>query len=203
DVYRARDEHLGRDVAIKILPQTAERDEDALRRLTNEARAASALNHPCIVAIYEIGDAGGAPFIAMELVDGTTLRERLRDGPLPRERAIAIATQRAAALSAAHAAGLIHRDIKPENVIVRPDEYIKVLDFGLAALRPERPSGTAMSKLETVRATTAGTPAYMAPEQIDGSTAVLRARSRTVNRGSRCDRGRPTVDGSASSGTVA
>jgi Tol biopolymer transport system component len=170
EVYRARDEKLQRDVAIKVLPRDLQPDDERVRRFTNEARAASALNHPHILTIYDIGDAGGVPFIAMELVDGVTLRDRLRSGPIAYDEALEIARQIATALAAAHERGLVHRDLKPENVMLRRDGYVKVVDFGLAALCADpslRPADA--GAFETVKASTGGTPAYMAPEQVNGS----------------------------------
>jgi serine/threonine protein kinase/tetratricopeptide (TPR) repeat protein len=178
EVYRARDTKLGRDVAIKILPRGLDREPERLRRLANEARAASALNHPHILTVYDIGEVDGAPFIAMELVDGETLRERLRRGPIALADALDLALQVALALEAAHAKGLVHRDIKPENVMVRRDGYVKVLDFGLAQLQPSLDTGSSLlsaGAFETVGAGVAGTPAYMSPEQING--AALDGRS--------------------------
>src|SRR5215213_11943605 len=133
-VYLARDARLGRNVALKLLPASFTCDGDRVRRFEQEARAASALNHPNILTIHEIGSDGEARFIATEYVEGETLRERLRRGEVPLAEAFDIATQVAAALAAAHAAHVIHRDIKPENLIVRADGYVKVLDFGLAKL---------------------------------------------------------------------
>ena len=168
-VYRAFDERLHRFVAVKFLSANVERDPERLRRFTNEARAASALNHPNILTVHEIGDDEGTPFIAMELVDGRTLRERLREGAVPLSEALDIAIQVARGLVAAHEAGIIHRDIKPENVMLRRDGYVKVLDFGLATLHP---GGAAVTAMSTVAATAAfvGTIPYLSPEQIDGAT---------------------------------
>ncbi len=177
-VYRALDEQLHRPVAIKFLPPALMHDVDRLGRFRNEARTLSALNHPHIVTVHEIGQAGDAPFITMELVEGETLRERLRTGRLPLHEAIDFTLQTARALAAAHERGVIHRDIKPENVMVRRDGYVKVLDFGLAVLRPQAEVSQSMitgGSLETVAQTVAGTPAYMSPEQIEG--APLDARS--------------------------
>jgi serine/threonine protein kinase len=129
EVYRARDTKLGRAVAIKFLPRDSERDPDRLRRFTNEARAASALNHPNILTVHEIGEADGRPFIAMELIEGQTLRERLRSGPLTLAEALDLARQVAVALAAAHEKGVVHGDIKPENVMLRPDGYAKSTRF--------------------------------------------------------------------------
>src|SRR5260221_3328487 len=171
-VHRAVDEQLHRPVAVKFLPAEFRRDTDRLARFTNEARALSALNHPNIVTIYEIGESDAAPFIAMELVEGQTLGERLRSGPLALRDAADVAVQIARALAAAHEKGIIHRDIKPENVMIRADGYVKVLDFGLAGLRaatePGR-TGLSVGSFETVAEAMVGTVAYMSPEQIEGA----------------------------------
>jgi len=176
-VYRAVDEQLRRPVAIKLLPPSLHGDADRLARFTNEARALSALNHPHIVTIYEVGDAQTAPFIAMELVEGQTLRERLRSGRLPLGDALDVCGQVARALAAAHEKGIVHQDIKPENVMIRRDGYVKVLDFGLAALRApvdlDRSIAPAGSFV-TVAAAVTGTLAYMPPEQIEGAPADVR-----------------------------
>jgi Tol biopolymer transport system component len=167
-VFRARDTKLGRDVAIKVLPREFQSDQDRLRRLTNEARAASALNHPNILTVYGVDESDAGPFIAMELVDGDTLRRRLQSGAVPVGQAVDITIQVALALAAAHAKGIVHGDIKPENVMVRSDGYVKVLDFGLATPRADAVSGVSLGAFETIEAIHGGTPAYMAPEQIDG-----------------------------------
>src|SRR5450631_2869301 len=134
EVYRARDARLERDVAIKVLPSKVSADADRLRRFEKEARAASSLNHPNIVTIYDIGDSGGTAFIAMEAVDGQTLRQLVAGGSLPTKRLLAIAAQVADGLAKAHGAGIVHRDLKPENVMVTRDGFVKILDFGLAKL---------------------------------------------------------------------
>jgi eukaryotic-like serine/threonine-protein kinase len=173
-VYRAFDEQLRRPVAIKFLPPNLGRDADRLNRFRNEARVLSALNHPHIVTVYEIGEADGVSFLAMELVDGETLRARVRLGKLPLREAIDIVQQVALALTAAHGKGIVHRDLKPENVMVRRDGYVKVVDFGLAALRaPVDSPGSVLTSnsFAPVSALFAGTPAYMSPEQLDGAPA--------------------------------
>src|SRR5215831_4613613 len=135
EVYLAEDTHLERRVALKLLPAQFTQDEERVRRFILEAKAASALNHPNIITIYEIGEAEAARFIAMELVQGRTLREMISESLSPEELA-ATGGQIAKALAVAHAAGITHRDIKPENIMVRDDGYAKVLDFGLARLAP-------------------------------------------------------------------
>ncbi|HYG83121.1 MAG TPA: serine/threonine-protein kinase, partial [Pyrinomonadaceae bacterium] len=130
EVYLAEDSSLGRRIALKLLPDSFTNDADRLRRFRQEARTASALNHPNIVTIHEIGEHAGRRFIATELIEGQTLRQRLASGPLATGEALDIITQAASAVAAAHEAGIIHRDIKPENVMLRSDGYVKVLDFG-------------------------------------------------------------------------
>ena len=177
-VYRAVDEQLHRPIALKFLTPGVAHDTDRLAQFRNEARVLAALNHPHIVTIYEVGQAAATPFIAMEFVEGETLRVRFRAGRLSPDEALNIVTQTARAVAAAHEKGIVHRDIKPENVMIRRDGYVKVLDFGLAVLRHGLGSGQSLLTagcLETVPATVAGTPAYMSPEQIDG--ALLDARS--------------------------
>jgi len=177
EVYKARDLKLGREVAIKVLPQEMSADPSRLRRFQQEARAASALNHPNIVTIYEIGEHNGTPFIAMEYVKGRTLREILADGPLPNDKLIRYATQLAEGLAKAHQAGIVHRDLKPENIIISDDGYVKILDFGLAKLLPEGEVGAELSTLarETTPGAILGTVGYMSPEQAKGQDADFRA----------------------------
>jgi cephalosporin-C deacetylase-like acetyl esterase len=174
-VYRAVDEQLHRTIALKFLP--GRRDPDQLGRFRNEARALSALNHPHIVTMHEVGEDDGTPFFVMELVDGVTLRTRLQAGALPIEDAVEICSQVARGLTAAHEKGLIHRDIKPENVMIRRDGYVKILDFGIAALRTSQPDvsmALTEGSLETVATGLIGTPAYMAPEQLEGGAVDAR-----------------------------
>jgi serine/threonine protein kinase len=132
DVYLAEDARLGRKVALKLLPPDFTKDRDRVRRFQQEARAASALNHPNIITIHETGEFEGRPLIATEFIEGETLRQRMRRTALDLGETLDIAVQVASALSAAHQAGIVHRDIKPENLMLRPDGYVKVLDFGLA-----------------------------------------------------------------------
>ena len=162
EVYAAHDEKLNRRVAVKLIAKDLARDGERLQRFRLEAHAASSLNHPNIVVVHDFGELDGRPFIVTELVEGVTLRERLKEGPLPVSEAIEIALQVTSALAAAHAHHLVHRDIKPENVMLRPDGYVKVVDFGLAKLA--RGGGTTSTGL-TQPGQTAGTPAYMSPEQ--------------------------------------
>ena len=132
EVYLAEDTRLGRKVALKLLPAAFTQDRERVRRFKKEAQAASALNHPNIPAIYDVGETDGLHFIAMEYVEGQTLRQLLHEGGLKVEPALEIALQTADALDAAHRARIVHRDIKPENLMIRPDGLVKVLDFGLA-----------------------------------------------------------------------
>jgi eukaryotic-like serine/threonine-protein kinase len=177
EVYAAQDVRLGRKVALKLLPTQFTVELDRVRRFEQEARAASALNHPNILTIHEIGEQRGIHFMAMEFVEGETLRQRLTQGKPDLSAALDIALQMAAALAAAHAAGIIHRDIKPENVMLRRDGYIKVLDFGLAKLLEPRESPTD-NQIDSQAATNVdlttepgllmGTASYMSPEQARG-----------------------------------
>jgi serine/threonine protein kinase len=168
EVYLGRDTRLGREVAIKILPPEFSSHADRLRRFEQEARSASALNHPNIITIYEIGASDSSSFIAMEYVDGKTLRELLQAGPMQIRKAVQIAVQMAEALGKAHEAGIVHRDLKPENIMITRDGYAKVLDFGLAKLAIPA-SGEQVSVLPTTAKTDAGvvlgTVGYMSPEQ--------------------------------------
>src|SRR3974390_2240876 len=138
EVYRAHDSRLDRTVAIKVLPTSFSADGDRLQRFAQEARAAAALNHPNILSIFDIGDEQGAPYVVSELLEGETLRERLKSGPLPIRRVIDHAVQVARGLAAAHEKGIVHRDLKPENLFITNDGRGKILDFGFAKLpRPK------------------------------------------------------------------
>jgi eukaryotic-like serine/threonine-protein kinase len=179
EVYRAKDPRLGREVAIKVLPTAFSQDADRLARFEQEARSASALNHPNIVTIHEIGKANGSSYIAMELVDGPSVRELLAEGPVPTKKLLDVTVQIAEALAKAHGAGIVHRDLKPENVIVSRDGYVKLLDFGLAKLfvaPQEQITGapTAIQQ-ETQPGTVMGTVGYMSPEQASGKPADFRS----------------------------
>jgi len=176
EVWRARDARLKREVAIKVLPAGLARDPDRIARFEREARAASALNHPNIVVVHDIGCDHGIYWIASELVRGDTLRRAMESGPVPAIRALEIAEQVASGLEAAHAAGLVHRDLKPDNIMVTRDGQVKILDFGLAKIssaeaRAARQSTVTISEAGVV----VGTPAYMAPEQARGEPLDKRA----------------------------
>jgi hypothetical protein len=179
EVYRARDPRLGREVAIKVLPASLSQDSDRLKRFEQEARSASALNHPNIITIHEIGSAESTSYIAMEFVDGTSLRELLASGPLPTKKLLDVAVQIAEGLSKAHSAGIVHRDLKPENVMVSKDGFVKLLDFGLAKLfaapQDQVSGGPTMIQQETQPGTVMGTVGYMSPEQASGRSVDFRS----------------------------
>src|SRR5580700_7457171 len=149
EVYRARDTRLGRDVAIKVLPASFSSDTERLRRFEQEARAAGALNHPNVLAIYDIGTHDGAPYLVTELLEGETLRERLDRGPLPVRKALEIAIQAAHGVGAAHDKGIIHRDLKPANIFLTRDGRVKILDFGLAKLTQRDASSIGETQVAT------------------------------------------------------
>lgn len=173
EVYLAHDAKLKRQVALKILPPQFVSDPEYVRRFEQEARAISALNHPNLITIYDIGISDGVPFIATEFVEGQTVRDLIDDG-LKINDALAIATQVAEALSAAHSAAVLHRDIKPENIMVRPDGYVKVLDFGLAKLSEQSSSERPNLASTTQPGLLMGTLAYMSPEQAAGDVVDQR-----------------------------
>ena len=179
EVYRAKDSRLGREVALKVLPASLASDRDRLSRFEQEARSASALNHPNIVTVHEIGREGDTAYIAMELVDGKTLRELTVSGPMAARKILGIAAQIGEGLAKAHGAGIVHRDLKPENVMVSKDGFVKILDFGLAKLTdPEPGEASAMPTLaqpETRPGTVMGTVGYMSPEQASGERLDFRS----------------------------
>jgi Tol biopolymer transport system component len=178
EVYRARDTQLGRDVAIKVLPSFLSADPDRLRRFEQEARAAAALNHPNILVVFQLGTHDGVPYLVSELLEGSTIREPLQRGALPTRKAIDYGVQIARGLAAAHEKGIVHRDLKPENVFVTKDGRVKILDFGLARLLPQRGevevNAPTLSDL-TDPGTVMGTVGYMSPEQVRGKPADHRA----------------------------
>ena len=193
EVYRARDPRLGRDVAVKVLPAAFSADPDRLRRFEQEARAAAALNHPNILAVYDIGTHDNAPYIVSELLEGETIHDRLAkasasaapalakgDGGLPVRKAVDYAIQITHGLAAAHEKGILHRDLKPGNVFITTDGRIKILDFGLAKLTQGDAALAGASELPTASVGTEpgmllGTMGYMSPEQVRGQTADHRA----------------------------
>jgi Tol biopolymer transport system component len=177
-VYRARDPRLDRDVAIKVLADFLASDDTAMARFEREAMSVAKLSHPNILSIFEFGRDGSTSFVAMELVDGETLRARLERGPIPPRKAVAYALQIAKGLGAAHARGIVHRDLKPENVMVTRDDHVKILDFGLAKTTQASESGSqlgATHMAETTPGTVLGTFGYMAPEQVRGLAVDHRA----------------------------
>jgi serine/threonine protein kinase len=186
EVYLAEDTRLGRKVALKLLPAQYATDAERVRRFEQEAKAASALNHPNILTIYDIGTHQGAPFIVSELLEGETLRERLQAGALPARKTIDYVLQLSRGLAAAHGKGIIHRDLKPENLFITEDARLKILDFGLAKLKPawgslRRPAGVEESTetynqgMDTDPGKVMGTVGYMAPEQVRGQEADYRS----------------------------
>ena len=177
EVYRAHDPRLGREVAIKILPAAYAGDTDRLRRFEQEARAASSLNHPNILAIYDVGTSNGVPYMVTELLDGTTLRERLMTGPMTARKSVECAVQIAEGLAAAHDKGIVHRDLKPENILICRDGRVKILDFGLAKLTDPEPAGDTVTSIptETAPGIVMGTAGYMSPEQVRGERADQRS----------------------------
>jgi TolB-like protein len=180
EVYRARDSRLGRDVAIKVLPDPRVHDPERLRRFEQEARAAGALSHPNVLAVLDVGTHDEAPFVVYELLEGATLRERIQEGNLTAVKAISHAVQIAHGLAAAHAKGIVHRDLKPENLFVTRSGHVKILDFGLAKLQApllveasSSPPTTATQ--QTTPGAILGTVAYMSPEQAQGLPADERS----------------------------
>jgi Tol biopolymer transport system component len=180
EVYRARDSRLRREVAIKVLPQALSLDADRMRRFEQEALATAALNHPNILAVFDIGTSDGSPYVVSELLEGETLRERLRSGSIPTRKALDYALQIAHGLAAAHEKGIIHRDLKPDNLFITKDGRVKILDFGLAKLTQAEPSSSSHTSMPTATHGTEagvvmGTAGYMSPEQVRG--IALDARS--------------------------
>jgi len=175
EVYRARDSRLHRDVAIKVLPESFAQDQDRLRRFEQEARSVAVLNHPNILAIYDVGQHSGAPYLVTELLDGESLRSLLQQGALSDRRSLDYAVQIAQGLAAAHEKGIVHRDLKPENLFVTKSGRVKILDFGLAKLAPSEAVAGAgsgdvatLTRVATSPGIAVGTPAYMSPEQLRG-----------------------------------
>ncbi len=167
-VYRAKDSVLGREVALKVLPQEVMRDAGRRRRFLKEARLAAAINHPNLVAIYDVGEEAERIYLAMELVDGQPLRDKLASGPMELGEVLRIGAEMARGVARAHAAGIVHRDLKPENVMVASDGTVKILDFGIATIRTSGVDGTTPTESgggESDLGVVVGTPSYMSPEQ--------------------------------------
>ena len=175
EVYRARDPRLGREVAVKVLAEGAEADPGRLERFEREGRAAAAIAHPNILTVHDLGVHEGRPFLVTELVPGESVRERLRRGPLPAAEAVGLALQLVRGMGAAHAARIVHRDLKAENLVVTPTGTLKILDFGVAKLRPVEADAGAPTLAETELGFAVGTPASMAPEQVRGEPVDGRA----------------------------
>jgi eukaryotic-like serine/threonine-protein kinase len=177
EVYRAHDPRLGRDIAVKILPADVAQDADRLKRFTREARTVSALNHPNIVTVYEVGQDGDIAYMAMELVQGETVRTLLANGELPVKKLLSIGAQTAEGLAKAHASGVVHRDLKPENLMVTVDGYVKILDFGLAkqTAREGITGDTRTLSVGTAAGAVMGTVGYMPPEQASGREVDFRS----------------------------
>jgi eukaryotic-like serine/threonine-protein kinase len=176
EVYRARDTRLNRDVALKVMPDSFARDTDRLRRFEQEAQAVATLNHPNIVAIFDVGQKNGSPYLVSEFLDGESLRAVLDHGPLSQRRVIDYAVQIANGLAAAHEKGIVHRDLKPDNLFVCRDGRVKILDFGVAKLARgnAEPDGATMTSSHTAAGVVLGTATYMAPEQVRGEAVDAR-----------------------------
>src|SRR5271169_553670 len=179
EVYRAKDTRLGRDVAIKVLPEVLAKDADRLQRFEQEARALGALNHPNLLAIYDAGNEKGLQYLVSEFLEGRTLRELLNGGALPQRKVVECSTKIANGLAAAHDKGIVHRDLKPENIFVTNDEQVKILDFGLAKYATGAAGlGSTITlggPTETAPGTVMGTVGYMSPEQVRGQAADSRS----------------------------
>src|SRR5450631_3464758 len=179
EVYRAKDPRLGREVAIKVLPDEFSSDRERLSRFEREARSASALNHPNVITIYDVGQSSAIFYIAMELVEGKTVRDLMAPGAIPLRKLLQIGSQAAEGLARAHSGGIVHRDLKPENLMVSKDGFVKILDFGLAKLVAT--DSEDLSQLETADGcqtaggVVLGTAAYMSPEQSSGRPLDFRS----------------------------
>src|SRR3982751_4135427 len=173
EVYRARDDKLNRDVAIKVLPSNFSQNGDRLRRFEQEAQAAGALNHPNILAVYDVGTHDDALYVVSELLEGESLKDRLLEGSISQTKAVNYAVQIAQGLAAAHGKGIVHRDVKPDNLFITQDDHVKILDFGLAKLALPTTDEIAQTDVATRKVHTdpgavMGTPGYMSPEQVRG-----------------------------------
>lgn len=174
-VYRAKDTRLGRDVAIKVIGEQFSANRDLVNRFEKEVRSTSALNHPNIVSVFDVGSLDGHLFVVTELLQGQTLREALDRGPLPVRKLIAVAQKIASGIAAAHAQGIVHRDLKPENIYLTNDGNVKILDFGVAKLDSAAAAGDGATVTMTQPGATVGTPAYMSPEQVRGEPVDVRS----------------------------
>jgi eukaryotic-like serine/threonine-protein kinase len=176
EVYRAVDARLNRKVALKVLPSGLATDSERLARFSQEARTTALLNHPNIVTVYDVGAYEGVPFVVSELLDGQTLRARMKDGALPMRVALTYALEIARGLTAAHDLGVVHRDLKPENIFITRDERVKILDFGLAKCRDRLlTSPDSESSVSTQSGMLLGTVGYMSPEQVSGGRTDQRS----------------------------
>ena len=179
EVYRAHDARLAREVAIKVLPEALAKDSDRLQRFEQEARTLGALNHPNLLAVFDVGATDGLKYLVAELLEGKTLRERLNEGVLPQRKVIEYSSKVANGLAAAHDKGIVHRDLKPENVFVTKDEQVKILDFGLAKYAADAKDAEATALTAgpgaTAPGTVMGTVGYMSPEQVRGEVADSRS----------------------------
>lgn len=174
EVYRAHDSRLGRDVAVKVLPESFAEDTDRMRRFEQEARAVAALSHPNVLAVFDVGTHEGTPYLVSELLEGESLRERIKQGPIPQRKAVEYAIQAADGLAAAHEKGMVHRDLKPDNLFLTSNGRIKILDFGLAKFEQAEAASnvtaalTAGDSVRTAAGVVLGTASYMSPEQVRG-----------------------------------
>jgi serine/threonine protein kinase len=175
EVYRAKDTRLWRDIALKILPAQFASHPDRIFRFEQEARAASGLNHPTIITIFDVGVIDGKTFIAMELVEGKNLKDLIQAGRIPLKKIIAIASQLADGLAKAHEAGIVHRDLKPENIMITPDGFVKILDFGLAKLADSDTGDVSILQTQTSAGVVVGTAGYMSPEQASAKPVDFRS----------------------------
>jgi serine/threonine protein kinase len=177
EVYQGRDTQLGRDVAVKVLPRTVSNDPDRLRRFEQEACAASALNHPNILVVHDIGAHDGTTYVVSELLEGETLRKRIGGTALGQRRAVDYALQIANGLAAAHEKGIIHRDLKPDNIFITNDGRVKILDFGLAKLTQldgnQSQTDVPTRRVDTDPGVVMGTVGYMSPEQLKGRRSAF------------------------------
>ena len=179
EVYRARDSRIGREVAVKVLADQGPGTPRSARRLEQEARLAGSLNHPNVLTVHDVGEHEGNPYLVTELLEGETLRARLRTGSLKPQEALGIALQVARGLAAAHGKGIVHRDLKPENLFLTREGGVKILDFGIARALPSALPAPTLSEgkppLNTAPSSFLGTPAYMSPEQVRGRAADARS----------------------------